>query len=60
VMRFLAEEISQETYVNVMGQYRPCHRAAEVPTLRRRITTAEHEEAIALAKRAGLRRFAQR
>jgi putative pyruvate formate lyase activating enzyme len=60
VMRFLAEEISQDTYVNVMGQYRPCHRAAEVPTLRRRITTAEHEEAIALAKRAGLRRFAQR
>ena len=58
IARFLAEEISRDTYVNVMGQYRPCHRAAEVPALRRPITPAEHEEAVGFAKRAGLRRFA--
>lgn len=58
VMRFLGEEISADTYVNVMGQYRPCHRAAEVVALRRRITTAEHHEAMSLAKEAGLHRFA--
>ena len=58
VMRFLAEEISLDTYVNVMGQYRPCHRSAEVSALRRQITAAEYSEAIALAKEAGLHRFA--
>ncbi|MCC7168311.1 MAG: hypothetical protein IT565_12150, partial [Rhodospirillales bacterium] len=30
-MDFLAREISPHTYVNIMGQYRPCHRAHEVP-----------------------------
>ena len=59
VMRFLAEEISLDTYVNVMDQYRPCHRSAEVPALRRRITAEEYDEAIGLAKAAGLRRFEQ-
>ncbi len=58
VMRFLADGISRDTYVNVMGQYRPCHRASEVPALRRRISAAEHDEAMRLAKEAGLRRFA--
>jgi putative pyruvate formate lyase activating enzyme len=58
VMRFLAEEISLDTYVNVMDQYRPCHRSAEVPALRRHITAAEYSEAIGLAKEAGLHRFA--
>ena len=57
VMRFLAEEISLATYVNVMNQYRPCHRAAKVPAMRRRITEAEYDEAIGLAKEAGLHRF---
>jgi putative pyruvate formate lyase activating enzyme len=35
VMRFLADEVSSETYVNLMDQYRPCHRAAEVAALGR-------------------------
>jgi len=58
VMRFLADGISRDTYVNVMAQYRPCHRAFEVPELRRRITSSEHAEGMRLAKEAGLRRFA--
>ena len=58
VMRFLAEEISLDTYVNVMDQYRPCHRSAEVPAMRRRITAEESTEATRLAKEAGLHRFA--
>jgi uncharacterized Fe-S radical SAM superfamily protein PflX len=28
-MRFLANEVSRDTYVNVMGQYRPCGEAHE-------------------------------
>ena len=45
VMEFLAREISPHTYVNVMGQYRPCGRAAEHPTLRKFLTALEHEQA---------------
>ena len=33
IMEFLAREVSPRTYVNVMGQYRPCGRAAEHPSL---------------------------
>ena len=57
VMRFLAEEISPNTYVNVMDQYRPCHRASEVGALRRRVTPKEYDEAMRRAREAGLRRF---
>jgi putative pyruvate formate lyase activating enzyme len=58
VMRFLAEEISPDTYVNVMDQYRPCYRASEFPPLNRRITRGEFQEAVRLARAAGLRRLA--
>ena len=34
VARFLAEEISRDTYINVMAQYRPCYRASEHPAAR--------------------------
>lgn len=56
VLRFIADEVSTATYVNVMGQYRPAHRARERPELSRRLTSAEHEQALALARRLGLRR----
>ena len=58
IMRFLAEEISPDTYVNVMGQYRPCGRAIEDPTISRAVTTAEIEAAMQAARDAGLHRFA--
>jgi putative pyruvate formate lyase activating enzyme len=57
VMDFIAQKISRDAHVNVMGQYRPCYRAADVPALRRRITAAEREAAIEIARRAGLRRL---
>jgi putative pyruvate formate lyase activating enzyme len=56
VMAFLAGEISRDTWVNVMDQYRPCHRAREFPALGRRITRAEYQAARAAARRAGLHR----
>jgi putative pyruvate formate lyase activating enzyme len=55
-VRWLAE-LSPNTYVNVMGQYRPCYRAHDIPELRRPISRAEHREAIDLAVAAGLRRL---
>lgn len=57
VIRFLAEEISPNTYLNVMAQYRPCHRAGLYPELNRPITRAEYQEAIRLALAAGLTRL---
>jgi putative pyruvate formate lyase activating enzyme len=56
VMRFLAQEISENTYVNIMEQYRPCYRANEDARLRRRITMEEFAEALEEARKYGLHR----
>ncbi len=60
VMRFLAREISPNSYVNVMAQYRPCGRAAEVPALRRAITPEEYQKAIQAANKEGITRLDER
>jgi putative pyruvate formate lyase activating enzyme len=55
IVRFLRDEISPNTYINVMAQYRPCYRAHELPPLDRSITNQEYAEAVRLAQEAGLR-----
>jgi len=60
IARFLAREVSSDTYVNIMDQYRPCYRAAELPPLDRPITRAEYERALDQARAAGLHRFDER
>ncbi len=57
VLRFLAEEIGKDTYVNIMAQYRPSFRAKEYPELRRSASPAEMREAYDLARRFGLGRL---
>jgi len=57
VARFLAEEISRDTYINVMAQYHPAYKASEHPPLDRRITPKEYAEAVAACRAAGLHRF---
>ncbi len=57
IMRFLAEEISKDTYLNIMDQYRPCWKAFSYPPLDRRITMEEFEQAVGAAKAAGLHRL---
>jgi putative pyruvate formate lyase activating enzyme len=57
VVRFLAQEISRDTYLNVMAQYHPCHRASEFPLLRRPLTSEELKEALNLARQYGLKRL---
>jgi putative pyruvate formate lyase activating enzyme len=63
VARFLADEISADTYINVMGQYHPAYRAAECATddlpMNRRVTHGEIAAARATAEDAGLHRFAR-
>ena len=57
IMRFLAKDISRNTYVNIMDQYRPCWKAFNYPPLKRQITREEFEEAVEVAKAAGLHRL---
>jgi putative pyruvate formate lyase activating enzyme len=57
VMEFIAREISPDTYVNIMDQYRPCYKAYAYPPLNRRITVSEFEEAVAIAREEGIRRL---
>lgn len=57
IMRFLVQEISPNTYVNIMDQYRPCGDAHKYPPINRCITIDEYKEAINLAKEEGIIRF---
>ena len=57
VVKFLAEEISKNTYINVMDQYHPCFKAFDHPPLNRRITPQEYADAVQMAIDAGLKRI---
>lgn len=56
ILDFIKEEISLDTYVNIMEQYRPCYRAGEFKELSRRLTDREYEEVIEYAQKIGLYR----
>jgi putative pyruvate formate lyase activating enzyme len=57
VVRFLAQEVSPNTYLNIMAQYHPCHKASEIPQLARPINREEFNEAVSLARQQGLTRL---
>ncbi len=54
VLKFIAEEISKNTYINIMDQYHPCYRANEFKELSRRITEKEYQEVVDYARKIGL------
>ena len=56
VMKFIATEISKDSYVNIMAQYRPVYKAYEYKELSRWITMDEYREVIGIARRYGLHR----
>ncbi len=60
VMRFIADKISTQTYVNIMSQYRPCGRAAEIEELAQSITSQEYQQALEIARKEGITRLDQR
>lgn len=60
IVRFLATEISPHTYLNLMDQYRPAYKAHHFPELNRRISRPEYDEAVRLARQAGLTRLDKR
>ena len=57
IMKFIADEISKDSFVNIMDQYRPEFKALEHKELKRKITRKEFEEAIKIAKKYGLHNF---
>jgi len=56
-LNFIAEEISQNSYVNIMVQYHPCYKAFQMPRLARPLLHQEFLEAVELAHKAGLNRL---
>ncbi len=57
VVRFLAQEVSTNTYINIMAQYHPCYKAFDMPQLTRPVNEQEFYEAIELAHQRGLHRL---
>lgn len=57
LVKFIAEEISVNTYINIMDQYYPCYQAKNINQLNRKVTRKEFLEAVEMAKKAGLRRI---
>jgi putative pyruvate formate lyase activating enzyme len=60
VVRFLADEVSPDTYVNIMDQYHPCGDIRPRSPLGRRLTGDEYQAALDLARAAGLTRLDDR
>ncbi|MCI0398908.1 MAG: radical SAM protein [Chloroflexi bacterium] len=62
IMRFLAQELSPDTYVNIMEQYYPAGKVGpeKYGELNRHITGQEYQAAVRAARAAGLWRFDER
>jgi putative pyruvate formate lyase activating enzyme len=59
VMRFIAGNISVNTYVNVMAQYRPEGEAGKIPELAHRLSAHDYHRAMQAAREEGIVRFAR-
>lgn len=54
IFDFIVKELSPYTYVNIMAQYYPCHKASNFPEIQKRITRKEYMNTLKLAKKKGL------
>lgn len=57
IVRFLADEISPGTYLNLMDQYQPTYQASRYTKLIRPITLHEWQKAIGFAIQYGMKRL---
>jgi putative pyruvate formate lyase activating enzyme len=53
-MRWIASRLPQNTYVNIMIQYRPAYRARLYPEIDRSVTMEEYLDVVQEARRCGL------
>ncbi|UCF30985.1 MAG: radical SAM protein [bacterium] len=56
-LKFLAEEVSADTYLNIMAQYRPCYRAIGMPRIGDRLQQKDFTGVLSLARKLGLTRL---
>ncbi|MCD6583795.1 MAG: radical SAM protein [Candidatus Omnitrophica bacterium] len=56
ILDFIKEEISVNTYINIMEQYHPCFKAHYIKELSRRPTIEEFKEVVEYAKKLGFYR----
>lgn len=56
VLDFIARDVSINSYVNIMDQFRPAYRSIHYPELSRTIKTKEFSEVVQYAYTVGLRR----
>lgn len=56
VFEMIATDLGLGTYLNVMEQYRPCHRASDYRDLARPLSRKEYAEAVTVARKVGLSR----
>ncbi len=54
IMKFIAENLSKDTYISLMSQYMPCYKASQFKEINRRITYQEYEEAQGTMHKYGL------
>jgi putative pyruvate formate lyase activating enzyme len=54
VLKFIADEISIDSYVNIMDQYHPAYKAWRIPELGRPIVRVEYEVVVGHAHELGL------
>ena len=59
IMRFIAQEISTHSYVNLMSQYQPCGRASEVKGLNAFLSPTDFQTALKEAGEEGITRLDQ-
>jgi len=56
VLKFIAKEISKNTYLNIMDQYRPMYNAYEYEDLKRHPAFEEYTKVVDIAKELDLKR----
>ncbi len=57
IIRFISQNISTNTFVNIMPQYRPCGQAHEISELSKSLSHKDFIRALSIAKEEGLHRL---
>ncbi|MGB7095500.1 MAG: radical SAM protein [Anaerolineales bacterium] len=60
IIRYICEEVSQKTYLNIMDQYHPAYKSHHYPELDRRLSDQEYQTAVDAAIFAGMTNLDQK
>ena len=54
IMRFIADELSPDSYISLMSQYFPCYKAEDYQEISRRVSRQEYQKAMEIMYSCGL------